>query len=258
MTDRSRIVNEIERYWLETGLPSEAVMEMSTELDQHLADVEADGRNVEDVVGDQPRFAESWASAYQGKPVATWDDVQSGKTKKKRDTRRDVILYGIGAAAVVAAAAVIGQGGNDVDNEVWRWMWTIFAIVMGIGEIFTAGFFLLPFAVVAAAAAILAWLNAAIVAQWLVFFGVSIFSLAFLRRYIGRQDEGEQPRVGANRWVGSEGLVLQDIDPQTGAGMVRILHEEWRAEALSPIETGARVVVKEVKGARLIVEQLES
>ena len=67
-----------------------------------------------------------------------------------------------------------------MDNEVWRWLWTIFAIVMGIGEIFTAGFFLLPFAVGAAAAAILAWFNAAILAQWLVFFGVSIFSFAFL------------------------------------------------------------------------------
>jgi len=145
-----------------------------------------------------------------------------------------------------------------VDNEFWRWAWTIFAIVMGIGEIFTLGFFLLPFAIGAAAAAILAWFDAAVVAQWLVFFGVSIFSLAYLRRFIGRQDEGEQPRVGANRWVGSEGLVLQDIDPHTGAGMVRILHEEWRATALAPIEVGARVVVTEIKGARLIVEQLEN
>jgi len=145
-----------------------------------------------------------------------------------------------------------------MDNEVWRWMWTIFAIVMGIGEILTAGFFLLPFAIGAAAAAILAWFNAAILAQWLVFFGVSIFSLAFLRRYIGRQDEGEQPRVGANRWIGAEGLVLQRIDPQTEAGMVRILHEEWRATASAPMEVGARVVVTEVKGTRLIVEQLEN
>jgi membrane protein implicated in regulation of membrane protease activity len=96
------------------------------------------------------------------------------------------------------------------------------------------------------------------VAQWLVFFGVSIFSLAFLRRYISRQDEGEQPRVGANRWVGAEGLVLEDIDPHTGAGMVRILNEEWRAKALAPIETGARIVVMDVKGTRLVVERVES
>jgi len=258
MTERLRVITEIEQYWLEAGVSADALSEMSIELEQHLSDAEADGRSVEDVVGDRTQFAESWATAYRGKPVATWDDVQSGKTRKRRDTRRDLILYGIGAAAVVAAAAVVGQGGNDVDNEVWRWIWTIFAIVMGIGEILTAGFFLLPFAIGAAAAAVLAWLNAAILAQWLVFFGVSIFSLAFLRRYIVRQDEGEQPRVGANRWVGSEGLVLQDIDPHSGAGMVRVLHEEWRATALSPIGTGARIVVTEVKGARLVVEQLEN
>lgn len=145
-----------------------------------------------------------------------------------------------------------------MDNEVWRWLWTVLAVVLGIGEIFTAGFFLLPFAIGAAAAAILAWIGAAVLAQWLVFFGVSIFALAYLRKYIVRQDEGEQPRVGANRWVGEMGLVLEDIDPHTGAGMVRILNEEWRAKALAPIETGARIVVMEVKGTRLVVERIES
>ena len=145
-----------------------------------------------------------------------------------------------------------------MDNEIWRWMWTILAVVMAIGEIFTAGFFLLPFAIGATAAAILAWLNVVVLAQWLVFFGVSIFSLAYLRRFIGRQDEGEQPRVGANRWKGELGVVLHDIDPQTGSGMVRILNEEWRATAPQPIPAGAQVIVTEVLGARLVVEQLES
>ena len=258
MPEPGNVVVEIERYWLEAGVPGDAVSAMSAELRQHLSDAAADGRNVEEVVGDRVHFAESWAAAYRGRPVATWNDVQSGETRKQRDSRRDKILFGIGTAAVIAAAAVAGQGGNNVDNEFWRWAWTIFAIVMGIGEILTAGFFLLPFAIGAAAAAILAWFNVAILAQWFVFFGVSIFALAYLRRYIGRQDEGEQPRVGANRWVGSEGLVLQHIDPYTGAGMVTILHEEWRATALSPIEVGERVVVTEVKGARLVVEQIEN
>ena len=258
MPEPNHVVIEIERYWLEAGVPGDAVSDMSAELRQHLSDAEADGRSVEEVLGDRVHFAESWAAAYRGKPVATWNDVQSGKTRKERESRRDKILFGIGTAAVIAAAAVAGQGGNNVDNEFWRWAWTIFAIVMGIGEIFTAGFFLLPFAIGAAAAAILAWFDVLILAQWFVFFGVSIFSLAYLRRYIDRQDEGEQPRVGANRWVGSEGLVLKDIDPHTGAGMVTILHEEWRATALSPIEVGTRIVVTEVKGARLVVEQLEN
>jgi len=144
-----------------------------------------------------------------------------------------------------------------VENEVWRWLWTILAVVMAIGEIFTAGFFLLPFAIGAAAAALLAWLNVVIIAQWLVFFGVSLVSLAYLRRFIGHQDEGEQPRVGANRWVGSEGLVLADIDPHTGAGMVRVLNEEWRATSPQPIAANTKIIVTAVEGARLIVEPLE-
>ena len=64
-----------------------------------------------------------------------------------------------------------------MENETWRWLWTGLAVVMGIGEIFTAGFFLLPFAIGAAAAAILAWLGVALLPQWLVFFGVSTVCL---------------------------------------------------------------------------------
>lgn len=144
-----------------------------------------------------------------------------------------------------------------MDSDVWRWLWTIFAIVMGVGEIFTAGFFLLPFAIGAGAAAVLAWVGAGVLAQWLVFFGLSVFSLAYLRRFMNRQDEGEEPRVGANRWVGEEGTVLKDIDPVTDAGMVRVLREKWRATAAQPITTGERIIVTEIQGTRLTVERLE-
>lgn len=254
------VVERIERYWLETGVPRTTVAEMRAELDQHLADARIDGRTVTDVVGNDPAlFAESWAASYRQHrhSTATWGDVQTGQAEVTRKTRRDLIFYGVGMGAVIAAVAVAGQGGNDVDNEVWRWLWTIFAMVMGIGEIFTAGFFLLPFAIGAGAAAVLAWAGAAVLAQWLVFFGVSVFSLAYLRRFITRQDEGEQPRVGANRWVGLEGVVLEDIDPVSGAGMVKVESEEWRAVAPQAIPAGQKILVTEVRGARLQVELLE-
>ncbi len=257
MSDRAKVMAEIERYWLETGLSTETVAEMRGELKQHLIEAELHGRDINDVIGDRAAFAEGWAAANRGREVASWADVQSGRIRRKKETRREMVLYGSGAVALVAAVAVAAQGGNDVDNELWRWLWTLFAIALGIGEMFTAGFFLLPFAIGGAAAAILAWLSAPLIAQWLVFFGVTTISLVYLRRFIGRQDEAEQPRVGANRWIGSEGVVLQDIDPVTGAGMVRILNEEWRATAPGKIPTGEKIIVTEVKGARLIVERLE-
>jgi len=260
VTDDSAVVERIVRYWLETGVPRTTVDAMRAELEQHLADARADGRTVTDVVGADPaHFAESWAASYRQRrrSTATWLDVQTGRAEITRKTRRDLIFYGVGIGAVIAAVAVAGQGGSDVDNELWRWLWTVFAVVMAIGEIFTAGFFLLPFAIGAAAAAILSWAGAAVLAQWLVFFGVSVFSLAYLRRFITRQDEGDQPKVGANRWVGTEGIVLEDIDPASGRGMVKIESEEWRATALQGIPAGRRIIVSEVRGARLVVEPLE-
>lgn len=257
MSDRSHMISEVERYWLEIGLSAETVTEMRDELERHLIEAELDGRSIDDVIGDKAAFAEGWAAARRGRSVASWADVQSGRIRRRKESRRELILYGTGSVALVAAVAVAAQGGSDVDNELWRWVWTIFAIAVGIGEIFTAGFFLLPFAIGGAAAAILAWVDAPAIAQWLVFFGVSTISLVYLRRFIGRQDEGEQPRVGANRWVGSEGVVLEGIDPHSGTGMVRILNEEWRAAAPGKIPAGSRIVVTAVDGARLVVERLE-
>lgn len=257
MSNRKDVVDQVSFYWMEAGVPKPEVAEMRAELEQHLIDAETDGRGPDQVVGDRAGFARQWAEARVGHKVADWEAVYSGRTRRERETRRDNILYGFAMAALVAAAAAAGQGGDNVDNEVWRWLWTIFALVMGLGEIFTAGFFLLPFAIGAASAALLAWLNVGILAQWLVFFGVSAFSFAYLRKYVRRQDEADQPLVGANRWIGQEGVVLESIDPMSGRGMVRILNEEWRASAMGPVETGTRVIVVGVKGTRLIVEELQ-
>ena len=260
MDKTTTLIAEIERYWRETGVPKAAGADMRLELEQHLIEAVDDGHSVEDVIGpDQAQFAEDWAAAHRKRraTTATWQEVQSGTADRNRRNRRDLTLLGVGTVAAVAAVAVIAQGGSNMDSDVWRWLWTIFAIVMGVGEIFTAGFFLLPFAIGAGAAAVLAWIGAGVLAQWLVFFGLSVFSLAYLRRFMNRQDEGEEPRVGANRWVGEEGTVLKDIDPVTDAGMVRVLREKWRATAAQPITTGERIIVTEIQGTRLTVERLE-
>lgn len=134
----------------------------------------------------------------------------------------------------------------------WRWVWTGLAVVMGIGEIFTAGFFLLPFAIGAVAAAVLAWVGAGVLTQWLTFVAVSVASLLYLRRFVGAQ--GDQPAVGANRWVAARGVVIEAIEPDSATGLVRVDGEEWRATATTRLGPGTRVVVTEVRGTRLVVE----
>lgn len=258
--DIARVVADCERYWTETGVPRRAVAEMRLELELHLAEAVADGRNVDTVLGaDLPSFAESWASEYRtAQPPGRWDEIVRGEMKTKRTRRRELAAYVIGAATLVVAAAVAGrQGGSDVENEIWRWLWTGFAVVMAIGEMFTAGFFLLPFAIGAGAAAVLAWIGVAVLAQWLVFFGVSLTSLAYLQRFIRHQDEAEQPAVGANRWRGATGIVVREVDPIDG-GMVRVEGEEWRAATEgTTIPEGTKVRVVEVRGTRLVVTPLE-
>lgn len=260
--DIIRLVDDCVRYWRETGLDPARVDEMRLELTQHLEAAVAEGRDPSVVVGeDVASFAESWAAAHlpAGRPRPTWDDVMSGRTEQARRIRRETLVFGAGVVAIVVAVAVAGKGAETVDNEIWRWLWTGLAIVMGIGEIFTAGFFLLPFAIGAAASAVLAWIGAGVLAQWLVFFGVSLVALVYLRRYIDRQDQAEQPRIGANRWIGAVGIVLDEIDPDAATGLIRVENEEWRATSVhgETIPAGARIRVREVRGARLVVEQVE-
>jgi hypothetical protein len=88
MADRAQVITEIERYWLETGLPTEAVAEMRGELEQHLIEAELRGRSVDDVIGDRAAFAEGWATARKGRTVASWSDVQSGSVRRRKEVER--------------------------------------------------------------------------------------------------------------------------------------------------------------------------
>ncbi|WP_419840243.1 NfeD family protein [Candidatus Poriferisodalis sp.] len=145
-----------------------------------------------------------------------------------------------------------------MDNELWRWVWVAVAMVMGIGEIFTAGFFLLPFALGAALAAAAAWLDLHGAVQWLLFFGGTAVSMLILRRFMGRQDRPDDLPVGANRYVGMDGRVIEDIDLVENTGRVRVESDEWRAVADSgPIEEGSLVRVTALRGTKLLVELAE-
>ena len=140
-----------------------------------------------------------------------------------------------------------------MENEVWRWLWTCSAVVFSLAEVFTAGFFLLPFAIAAAAAAVLAWVDVHILWQWLAFFVATVVSFVYLRRFVRRQNDVEQPRVGAKRLIDAHGKIIERVDDDAMTGMVRIGGEEWRATSAEPIEIDTRVLVADIDGTRLVV-----
>jgi membrane protein implicated in regulation of membrane protease activity len=160
---------------------------------------------------------------------------------------------------MVAAVALFAPQDESFDQELWAMIWIVSAAVLAIGELLTAGFFLLPFAVAAAAAGILALAGVGVAAQIIVFVVVAVTFLWLLQRFARKDIHGELIPVGAARYIGASALVTGTVDRLSGSGRVMMGTEDWRATTDGPdeIPVGSEVRVIEVRGARLVVEQVK-
>ena len=142
--------------------------------------------------------------------------------------------------------------------ELW-WLWMTLAAVLLIGEILTAGFFLLWFSVGAAAAGILAMLGVGHVAQLIVFSLLSGILFVFGRRFADRVTAKQPPGIGADRFVGMAGIVLEEIDNYANSGKIRIAQDIWRAgsEDGDVIPADSRIRVIRIEGTRAFVRTIE-
>lgn len=247
------VLERCERYWRETGVRDAAITDMRRELESHLREAAAAGKSPAVVVGeDIAGFAESWAAEQRGpRRRATWSEV-----KRQGRSSRGIGVFAILVIAVVAALVLIGPKEDSVDDiEVWRWVWLGAAVILGIGEMVTAGLFMLPFAVGAVVAGILAFFEVAVWAQIVAFLVVSVAALWGLRSFAWREGEPSYP-VGAKRYVDAMGTVIEPIDRVAGTGRVRVETEQWRAttDLDGVIEANTEVRVVDVRGARLVVE----
>jgi membrane protein implicated in regulation of membrane protease activity len=138
-------------------------------------------------------------------------------------------------------------------------LWVVAAGVFGIGEMLTMGFFLAPFALGAAAAAIVDVAGAPELAAWIVFVAASLLTLVLVRP-IARSHMKSPPqiRTGAAALIGKQAVVLETIANHEGVGCVRIDGEVWTARAYDDdevIEQGKRVQVVEIRGATALVAE---
>ncbi|KXK30441.1 MAG: hypothetical protein UZ01_01365 [Candidatus Brocadia sinica] len=127
-----------------------------------------------------------------------------------------------------------------------------------IGEIFTAGFFLLWFGVGAAVAGILAILGFGMAWQWGAFLLIASVLFAVSRRFAERFTKKQPLGIGADRYIGEKGVVLEEIDTIKNTGLVQIRNENWRADSDTGdiIPAGKKVEVIKVVGTHLVVRIL--
>ena len=142
--------------------------------------------------------------------------------------------------------------------EMW-WIWLAIAAVLLIAEIFTAGFFLLWFSIGAAGAGVLSMLGVGRPAQLIVFILASAILFVFGRRFAERVTVNQPPGIGADRFVGQKGTVLENINNIGNKGRIMIGSDEWRAFSANGeiINKGTIVEVIRIDGTKAIVNQFE-
>jgi membrane protein implicated in regulation of membrane protease activity len=142
--------------------------------------------------------------------------------------------------------------------QIW-WIWLIIAAVFVIGEIFTAGFFLLWFGIGALLAALAALAGLGAAWQWGIFVVVSLVLFLVSRRFAERFTKKQPPGIGADRFVGKRGVVLEEINNDQNAGRIRVEKDEWRADSETGevIPVGTRIEVVKVEGAHAVVKTVK-
>jgi membrane protein implicated in regulation of membrane protease activity len=137
-------------------------------------------------------------------------------------------------------------------------LWLVAAAALGVGEMHTGGFYLLPFAIGAALAATVSLLGVGALLSGILFALTSAIVVGALRP-VARRHRRLPPaiRTGAAALVGKRAMVLERIANDEGVGCVRIDGGEvWTARSYDEdavIEAGERVEVVEIKGATALV-----
>ena len=120
-----------------------------------------------------------------------------------------------------------------MEGEWWRWIWLAVTAVFGIGEIFTAGFFLLPFSAGALVAFVLAWFEIEPTLVIIVFMVVSIMTLVLIQRLVRKGETlGEAFRLAAFVEKPDEQTARQYLDSGAylwNSGIFVLRAERWLA-----------------------------
>lgn len=133
-------------------------------------------------------------------------------------------------------------------------IWIFIAAVCFIGELITAGFFILWFGVGASVSAVLNYFGFSETTQIIAFILISIILLAVSRPFAQKITHGMPTKKAvSDRLIGKKGIVIEDISPENG-GIVKISGDIWRAVSDQKIGKGTTILVEKIEGVKLIVK----
>lgn len=136
--------------------------------------------------------------------------------------------------------------------------WLILMVVFLILESLTMGLSTVWCAVGCLVSAILAafevdvWIQ--IVAMVVVSLALFIMFIVWIKPNMKDFNKLNIEPTNADRFIGKEGVVIEDIDSVELKGQVKVLGQVWSAVADHNIAAGAHVRVKSIQGVRLEVE----
>ena len=136
-------------------------------------------------------------------------------------------------------------------------LWLIAAVIFAVAEVINLSFFLFPFAIGAAGAAIVGLAGGGIALEVITFAALTSVSFTIVRPIARRHlTVPPQIRTGTAALIGRTGIVTERIANDENVGAVRLDGEVWTARAYDEdqvIEAGTRVHVMEIRGATALV-----
>lgn len=171
-------------------------------------------------------------------------------------------LFFCGAALIlivllVLCTTMIMKG--ESDQLVMKLIWTGLLIVFTIGEGVTVGLTAVWFAAGSLAALICALLGGPLWLQIVLFIVVSALCLLAIRPLAHKYLNNKVEPTNADRILGTEAMVTEEINNLQATGAVRIGGITWsaRSESDTPIPVGTLVRVLRIEGVKVYVEKVK-
>lgn len=135
-------------------------------------------------------------------------------------------------------------------------VWLALLLIFALGEAVSVGLTSIWFAAGALAALVAALLGGALWIQITLFLAVSILCMAAVRPLAKKHLNSKVEHTNADRVIGAEAQVTEDIDNIHGKGAVVIRGMAWSARSQDggPIAAGTLVRVLRIEGVKVFVE----